>query len=64
MRRFEREVGAIECDCGGYAERVDCTKEEIKEYNCGRNYVCCARTFVCKICGERISGKAEAPEME
>ena len=61
---ISRDVEGLKCDCGGYAERVDCTPEELKKYNCGRPYECCARTFVCCICGKRIVGSAEAPEME
>lgn len=61
--KFERDLQAIKCKCGGYAERVKCTPEEIKKWNCGWPYECCARAFVCCVCGERIVGKAEAPEM-
>jgi hypothetical protein len=60
---FSREADGIECECGGYAQRVDCTKKELQEYNCGRYWECCARAFVCKMCGKRIVGQAEAPEV-
>lgn len=62
-----RLADAIKCKCGGYAERVDATVEECEEFGCGRDtpsYQCCARAFVCNICGERYHGSAEAPEME
>ena len=65
--QIKREIEAVKCDCGGYAEIIDCTKEEIKQYGCGRDRVgdeCCARTFLCRICGTRLVGKAEAPECE
>ena len=61
---IRRNAEAIKCKCGGYAERVDCTPEEIEEYGCGRPYQCCSRAFICSLCGERIVGKADAPEME
>lgn len=60
---FERRTQATKCDCGGYAERVKCTVEELEKYNCGRPRECCARAFVCVLCGTRIVGQAEAPEM-
>lgn len=58
-----READAIKCPCGGYAERVDCTPEEIEQYNCHRKYECCSRAFICGLCGLRIVGTAEAPEV-
>jgi len=61
---IDRSAKAIKCECGGYAERVDCTMEELKEFNCGRPFECCARAFVCSICGKRIVGEAEAPDMD
>lgn len=61
---IERAAEGIKCDCGGYAERVKCTREELRAYNCGRSWECCARAFVCCVCGVRIVGAAEAPEME
>ncbi len=56
-----RDCDAVKCLCGGYAERVDCTEEEIKEYGCGRRHECCSRAFVCVICNERWVGTANAP---
>jgi hypothetical protein len=52
--------------CGGMYERVDCTREELKEFGCGRevNYECCARAFVCNKCKDRLAMTAPAPEME
>ena len=61
---LERRTEAIKCECGGYAERVKCTPEEIKQYNCGRTYECCSRAFVCCMCGTRWVGAAEAPEAD
>lgn len=61
---IEKDVEGLKCECGGYAERVNCTPEELEKYNCGRLYECCARAFVCCVCGKRIVGSAEAPEME
>lgn len=60
---IESDAEGLKCECGGYAERVDCTPEELEEYNCGRPYECCGRAFVCCICGKRIVGSAKAPEM-
>lgn len=59
-----REKDSVMCpSCKGYAEKVEPTKVEINsKYNCGRNYGCCVRVFVCKVCGRRIIAKAESPE--
>lgn len=62
--RVRRDADATPCECGGYADRVDCTKEEIKEYGCGRSYECCSRAFVCRLCKTRLLGKADAPDMD
>lgn len=66
-KKFESEVKrgveGIQCACGGYAEKVVVTNEEENRYGCGRQG-CCARAFVCKLCGTRWVGGAEAPEME
>ncbi|MBE3087154.1 MAG: 4Fe-4S cluster-binding domain-containing protein [Bacteroidetes bacterium] len=61
---ISREVEAIKCDCGGYAERVPCTPEEIKEHDCGKGHECCSRAFVCCICKKRIIKRVEAPDMD
>lgn len=61
---IKRDTEAIECDCGGYCERVPCNEEELKLYNCGREYECCARAFVCKVCGKRYAGEAPAPDID
>ena len=60
---LDREDKAINCPCGGYAERVKCTPAEIEEWGCGRRYECCARAFVCVICKTRYVGCAPAPDM-
>lgn len=65
---LERSTDGIKCRCGGYAERdYKMTKEELRDLGCGRDtetYQCCARAFVCGICGTRWTGNAPAPEME
>jgi hypothetical protein len=64
---IKRSADAIPCPCGGYADRVETTTEERDEYGCGfreRLFECCARAFVCRVCGKRLVGTAEAPEME
>lgn len=62
--RVARDADGIPCPkCGGYADSVDVTPEELERYNCGRGYDCCARAFVCRLCGTRVGAKAEAPEM-
>ena len=61
---IEREAKGIPChECQGYADRVDCTPEELDDFNCDVSYECCARAFVCRVCLKRIVGKAESPEM-
>lgn len=63
----ERSTKALKCPCGGYAERVACTPEEIKKHGCGTSdlgWDCCARAFLCAVCKERLVGKAEAPEAD
>lgn len=62
--RFARGAEAAPCECGGYADRVEATPDEIAEHGCGRASECCARAFVCRKCGTRIVGTAEAPEMD
>jgi hypothetical protein len=53
-----RERDAVKCECGGYAGLVDATAEEMRLAGCD----CCARAFVCIVCGQRYAGSAEAPE--
>ena len=69
--KLESEVtrgrDAVPCECGGYCDRVDCTTEECREYGCGRDKPgreCCAVAFVCRLCGTRYVGSAEAPDMD
>jgi len=63
--RMSRDTDAIPCpNCGGYADRVKLTKEEIKNQSCGRSYECCGRAFECRICGVRIIGNAHAPDLD
>jgi hypothetical protein len=61
-----RHIDKVKCECGGIANRVDSTPEEIKnlKINCGRSYACCCRAFVCEKCGTRLVGQANAPEPE
>lgn len=65
MVEVERNDEAILCPmCGtGYAERVKCTPDELKLFNCDKPYECCARAFVCKACGHRHATRAPAPEV-
>ena len=58
-----RGAEGIECECGGYAKRVDCTPAEIEKYGCGRSYECCSRAFVCALCKTRILMTADAPDL-
>lgn len=60
----DRNAKSIKCKCGGFAEEVSCSQEEIQKYGCGRSYSCCSRAFVCCLCKIRWVGTAEAPEME
>jgi hypothetical protein len=60
----KRSAEAVKCTCGGYAERTDVMEAEDKEHGCGRHVGCCARAFVCGLCGASLVGSAEAPEME
>jgi hypothetical protein len=60
---FDREDKAIKCTCGGFAERVPSSPETLALFNCGRQYECCARTFVCAVCGTPWIGMAPAPEL-
>lgn len=58
--------GGVKCPkCSGYAEKVDSTPGEIaSDLNCGRSWACCCAAFKCSVCGVRLVGKREAPEME
>ena len=60
--RIIRDADSTPCLCGGYADRVECTKQEIKQYGCGRDYECCSRAFVCRVCCQRLVGCAEAAD--
>jgi hypothetical protein len=60
---LSRSADAAPCPCGGYADRVDLTTEEIKSQSCGQSYECCGRAFVCRVCKARLVGEAEAPEL-
>ena len=61
-QEIERDSNAVKCKCGGYAASVEPTDAEVKEHGCGRHRSCCARAFVCCICGTRYVGAAPAPE--
>jgi len=68
-KMLERETEAIPCPaiiwgriCNGYADKVDCTKDEIKNQNCGSAYECCIAAFLCRNCKTRIIANLEAPE--
>ena len=59
-----RDATAAPCPCGGYADPVDCTKEEIGgALNCGRSDACCIKAFICRICKQRLVAGLAAPEM-
>ncbi len=64
MMIVERDADAIKCECGGYAEQVEPTTEEMREYGCGRMIGCCSRAFICALCNKRTAARAVAPEME
>jgi len=66
MVEIDREDNAIACPhCRtGYAERVPCTTEELRIYNCDKKYECCARAFVCGACGYRHVTRAPSPEVD
>lgn len=60
----ERDTQALECECHGYASRIESTPQEIASQSCGKSYACCIATFVCHLCGKRWTVQLEAPEME
>lgn len=62
VERIDREVRGIPCPCGGYADQVRVTEEESKKYGCKNYSDCCSRAFVCRICKERLVGKADSPD--
>jgi hypothetical protein len=63
---FEREAKTVICPACNIltADRVRCTPEEIRLYGCGRDSECCARAFVCTVCGTRTAGTVEAPDWD
>ena len=61
---LERTDKVVPCQCGGAMDRVDCTTEEMQQYNCGKSWECCARAFVCRICKKREACSAPSPEVE
>lgn len=62
--RVDRDSISIACSkCNGLADRVDCAPEEDRKFNCGLFYECCSRAFICRVCGARLVGKAESPNM-
>ncbi len=62
--RIDRDAYGLECQCGGYAKRVDCTSAEKIKYGCSWGSECCSRAFVCGVCRVRIVGHANAPDMD
>lgn len=60
-KEISREAEGVPCVCGGYADRVPCSPEELKETD-HSSHECCGRAFVCRLCKQRLIGKAEAPE--
>lgn len=61
---MNRNAEGTPCECGGYMDKVEPTAKEIKKYNCGRPWNCCAAAFVCRVCKKREACKLDAPEME
>lgn len=64
---FDREAKGIPCpnvdeDNLPSVNQVEETADEDREFGCGRPG-CCGRAFVCRICGARIVGRADAPGM-
>ncbi len=61
------EAEGIKCGCGGFADRVKSTAEERERYGCGRDSEkrdCCARAYVCAVCGARHAFRGDAPELD
>ncbi len=61
--RHQDEIGCPVCR-KGVAEQVMTTREERIEFGCriDGDEECCARAFVCTLCGARILASAEPPE--
>lgn len=62
-----RALEGVPCECGGFAGIVHCTDDEVNEYGCVRDKPgreCCARAFICMVCGTRHVGQAEAPDYD
>lgn len=67
LMNLPKGVEAYPCDCGGYCDLVSSTEDECRNFGCGFDrpgHECCARSFVCRICGSRYAGSSESPEME
>lgn len=64
MNRLERNIESIKCECGGFAQRVTCTPEEVATQGCGRSWECCIAAFVCCLCNKRTVRNLHSPEME
>jgi hypothetical protein len=61
LERYDR---GIPCPhCSGYADSCLTTDAEEHQYGCGREG-CCARAFICRLCGRRTAMRAHAPDME
>ncbi len=58
-----RYTESIACPCGGFADKVDATPEEDKKYGCLYRF-CCSVAFLCRVCGNRLVGRYEAPEAD
>ena len=57
----DASANAYPCRCGGYCDRAKPTPDEEREHGC-RVEGCCSRAFVCRVCGARYVGRAEAPD--
>ncbi len=61
--KVDRDDYSFPCPkCGGYSEKVDCTKKERDKYGCGRDWDCCSVAFKCIKCKNRFAMKRPAPE--
>ena len=63
MDLLERDVKSIPCPkCNGYSDKVECTKEEVKNQKCNRKYECCVAAYLCRVCKTRTVAELLAPD--
>jgi hypothetical protein len=64
VREISSDFAGLPCPkCNGYADRVKLTEIEIQNQDCRRDYECCGRAFICRLCKTRIVGNVEAPDV-